>query len=278
MKFLSLLSPNNFCNNRIEKAVSKETAFFCYLCAMITKNTIKLIQSLKQQKYRKEQQLFVVEGRKMVAELMESGFEVVSLYATERYLEGNETHFEGLETVTEVQMEQMSGQDTAPGILAVARIPQQRALKGKSPLVLALDGIANPGNMGTIIRTAEWFGITDIVCSTDCVEIWNPKVIQATMGSIFRANVVYKDLPQYLAAEKERGIAVYGALLNGENLFSLQGKPQGIVVIGSESHGIRQDVLPCITHPITIPRVGNSQTESLNASIATAIIIAEMTK
>ena len=245
---------------------------------MITKNNIKLIQSLKQQKHRKEQQLFVVEGRKMVAELMESGFEVVSLYATERYLEGNETHFEGLETVTEVQMEQMSGQDTAPGILAVARIPQQSRLNGNSSLILALDGIANPGNMGTIIRTAEWFGIKDIVCSTDCVEIWNPKVIQATMGSIFRANVVYTDLAQYLNAEKSKGTAIYGALLNGENLFTLQGKPQGILVIGSESHGIRPDVLPCITHPITIPRVGNSQTESLNASIATAIIIAEMTK
>lgn len=245
---------------------------------MITKNTIKLIQSLKQQKYRKEQQLFVVEGRKMVAELMESGFDVVGLYATERYLEANETHFDGLETVTEVQMEQMSGQDTAPGILAVARIPQQSRLKGGSRLILALDGIANPGNMGTIIRTADWFGIRDIVCSTDCVEIWNPKVIQATMGSIFRVNVVYADLPQYLDAAKVKGTAIYGALLNGENLFALQGNPQGIIVIGSESHGIRPDALPCITHPITIPRAEGSVTESLNASVAAAIIMAEMTK
>lgn len=157
---------------------------------MITKNTIKLIQSLKQQKYRKEQQLFVVEGRKMVAELMDSGFDVVGLYATERYLEVNETHFDGLETVTEVQMEQMSGQDTAPGILAVARQPKSTVIDDKATVVLALDGIANPGNMGTIIRTADWFGIRNIVCSTDCVEIWNPKVIQATMGSIFRMNIV----------------------------------------------------------------------------------------
>lgn len=245
---------------------------------MITKNSIKLIQSLKQQKYRKEHQLFVVEGRKVVAELMASGFEVVGLYATERYLDSNETHFDGLEIVTEVQMEQMSGQDTAPGILAVARIPQQNRINGDSQIVMALDGIANPGNMGTIIRTAEWFGITDIVCSNDCVEIWNPKVLQATMGSIFRANVVYTDLSKYLMEEKAKGIAIYGALLDGENLFTLQDKTKGIVVIGSESHGIRADVLPCITHPITIPRVGESQTESLNASIAAAIIVAEMTK
>lgn len=245
---------------------------------MITKNTIKLIQSLKQQKYRKEQQLLVVEGRKMVAELMDSGFDVVGLYATERYLEVNETHFDGLETVTEVQMEQMSGQDTAPGILAVARQPKSTVIDDKSPVVLALDGIANPGNMGTIIRTADWFGIRNIVCSTDCVEIWNPKVIQATMGSIFRMNIVETDLEAYLAKNKSEGKAIYGALLNGENLFEKHGKMEGIVVIGSESHGIRPNILPLITHPITIPRAEGSLTESLNASVAAAIIMAEMTR
>ena len=247
---------------------------------MITKNTIKLIQSLKQQKFRKEHQLFVVEGRKMVQELLESDFEVVYLFATEKFLEQYEVHDERLETVSEVQMDQMSGQDTAPGLLAVARIKvwDQKPDPNKQQHILVLDGIANPGNMGTIIRTAEWFGITDIICSNDCVEIWNPKVIQATMGSIFRAKVTYTDLTQYLHSEKAKGTAIYGALLNGENLFSLQGNLKGIMVIGSESHGIRPDILPFITHPITIPRIGNSKTESLNASIAAAIIIAEMTK
>ena len=243
---------------------------------MITKNTIKLIQSLKQQKYRKEQQLFVVEGRKMVAELMDSGFDVFGLYATERYLESNETHFDGLETVTEVQMEQMSGQDTAPGILAVARQPKSTVIDDKATMVLALDGIANPGNMGTIIRTADWFGIRNIVCSTDCVEIWNPKVIQATMGSIFRMNIVETDLEAFLGKNKSEGKAVYGALLNGENLFEKHRKMEGIVVIGSESHGIRPNILPLITHPITIPRAEGSLTESLNASVAAAIIMAWM--
>lgn len=248
-----------------------------YLCTMLTKNTIKQIASLRQQKFRKELGLFVVEGRKMVEELLHSDFETVGLYATEAFIASHPT-FTDAETVSEVQMEQMSSQDTPPGILAVVKIPQQSEIKTSSRLVLALDGIANPGNMGTLIRTAEWFGIHDVVCSHDCVELWNPKVVQATMGSLFRVKVWKTDLATYLQEKTNEGKAVYGALLEGEDLFLMQEKPQGIVVIGSESHGIRADVLPCITHPITIPRRGDSATESLNAAVAGAIIMAEMTK
>ena len=240
---------------------------------MITKNTIKQIASLRQQKFRKELGLFVVEGRKMVEELLRSGFETVGLYATQTFL-ADYPVFAKAETVSEVQMEQMSGQDTPPGILAVVRIPQQGDIKTSSHFVLALDGIANPGNMGTLIRTAEWFGISDVVCSNDCVELWNPKTVQATMGSLFRVKVWKTDLTVFLQKAKDEGKAVYGALLEGENLFQMQAKPEGIIVIGSESHGIRTEVLPCITHPITIPRVGGSMTESLNAAVAGGIIIA----
>lgn len=238
---------------------------------MITKNTVKLIQSLQLQKYRKAHQLFVVEGRKMVEELLCSGMEVCYLMATERYHEEHPFGHQLLEIVTEVQMEQMSGQDTPPGILAVAKIPAPVTIKNEG-MVLALDGIANPGNMGTIIRTAEWFGLKQIVCSEDCVEIWNPKVIQATMGSIFRMSMAYTDLEQFL---KDSGRPVYGALLEGENIFKKEGSwADGIIVIGSESHGIRSHILPLITHPITIPRAEGSVTESLNASMATGIILA----
>ena len=249
--------------------------FFCTFALMITKNTIKQIASLRQQKFRKELGLFVVEGRKMVEELLRSNFETVGLYATEAFL----TDYPGFaeaEIVSEMQMEQMSGLDTPPGILAVVRIPQQGEIKTSSCLVLALDGIANPGNMGTLIRTAEWFGIRDVVCSNDCVELWNPKTVQATMGSLFRMKVWKADLATYLQKAKAEGKAVYGALLEGENLFRMQIKLEGILVIGSESHGIRTDILPCITHPITIPHVGGSMTESLNAAVAGAIIMAEM--
>ncbi len=244
---------------------------------MLTKNTIKQIASLRQQKFRKELGLFVVEGRKMTEELLHSDFETVGLYATEAFI-ADYPSFAEAETVSEMQMEQMSGQDTPPGILAVVRIPQQGDIMTTSRLVLALDGIANPGNMGTLIRTAEWFGIHDVVCSHDCVELWNPKTVQATMGSLFRVKVWKTDLAAYLQKAKKEGKAVYGALLEGENLFQLKAKPEGVVVIGSESHGIREDVMPCITHPITIPRADGSATESLNAAVAGGIIIAEMTK
>lgn len=208
----------------------------------------------------------------MVEELLCSRFETVYLYATEKYLAEHPLDDPRMEIATEVQMEQMSGQDTPPGILAVAQIPEMKAMVNEG-LVLALDGIANPGNMGTIIRTAEWFGIQQIVCSEDCVELWNPKVIQATMGSIFRMNVVSTDLFSYLKSRKDEGKAIYGALLEGENLFKKTVWEEGVIVIGSESHGIRSGILPLITHPITIPRAEGSVTESLNASVAAGIIM-----
>jgi len=209
----------------------------------------------------------------MVEELLQSNMKTLCIFATERFLHDYEIQDERLEIATEIQMEQMSGQDTPPGILAVVKIPEQDAIHTDG-MVLALDGIANPGNMGTIIRTAEWFGIRQMVCSEDCVELWNPKVIQATMGSIFRMDVVSTDLAHYLEEEKKNGKAIYGALLEGENLFKKTAWEDGIIVIGSESHGIRSDVLPMITHPITIPRAAGSVTESLNASMATGIILA----
>ena len=245
---------------------------------MLTKNTIKKVASLKQQKFRKELGLFVVEGRKMVEELLQSDFEVEGLYATEELLSENSSIFSTAESVTVVQMQQMSSLDTPPGILAVVRIPEQSNLQTHSRFILALDDIANPGNMGTLIRTAEWFGISDVVCSMDCVELWNPKTVQATMGSLFRVKMWKTDLVDFLKQIQAQGKAVYGALLEGENLFQLREKPNGIIVIGSESHGIKKEVLPYITHPVTIPRVGDSMTESLNAAVAGAIIMAEMTR
>ena len=243
---------------------------------MITKNTIKQVASLRQQKFRKQLGLFAVEGRKMVDELLQSRFETVGLYATEAFVAAHP--LAAAETVSDVQMQQMSSLDTPPGVLAVAKIPEPTPFHPHSRFTLALDGIANPGNMGTLVRTAEWFGISEVVCSTDCVEIWNPKVIQATMGSVFRVSISVADLPAFLGEQRERGKAVYGALLEGRNLFEMREKPDGILVIGSESHGIRAEVLPCITHPVTIPRAGGSATESLNAAVAGAILMAEMTK
>jgi TrmH family RNA methyltransferase len=245
---------------------------------MITRNTVKRIASLQQQKFRKELGLFVVEGRKTVSELLQSHLEVDSLFATQAFLDGSEEPFPQAEIVTEVQMQQMSGLDTPPGLLAVAKIPKNGQISASTQLILALDGIANPGNMGTLLRTAEWFGLHDVVCSTDCVEIWNPKVIQAAMGSAFRINIIAVDLPGFLTEQKQLGKAIYGALLEGENLFEIKEKVEGILVIGSESHGIRKEVLPYITRPLTIPRKDGSPTESLNAAVAAGILMAELTR
>lgn len=244
---------------------------------MITRNTIKQIASLRQQKYRNELKRFVVEGRKMVKELIGSDFKTDSIYATKTFL-AEHPSFSMAEIVTDTQMEQMSSLETPPGILAVAHIPEQGGITLSPGIVLTLDGIANPGNMGTLIRAAEWFGIQDVVCSCDCVEPWNPKVVQATMGSLFRVNIWEAELPAFLQKTKNEGRAIYGALLEGENLFQVKGMPDGIIVIGCESHGIRENVLPYVTHPITIPRRGSNPIESLNAAVAGAIIMAELTK
>ena len=176
---------------------------------MITKNEIKQVAALRQQKFRKEQGRFVVEGRKMVEELLQSSFATEALYATEEWM----GTFPQAELVSGMQMEQMSGQDTPPGILAVVQIPERQQLSYNPRFILALDGIANPGNMGTIIRTAEWFGIHDIVCSPDCVEVWNPKVVQATMGSLFRINVLEAELSVFLMEQHQNVKSIYGALL-----------------------------------------------------------------
>lgn len=242
---------------------------------MITKNTIKFIQSLKQPKYRKEHGLFVVEGRKSVEELLSSSFETTGLYATQRFQEEQGIRDDRIEILTEVQMQQISSLDTPPGIAAVARIPERTLDRlPKEPLSIVLDGIANPGNLGTIIRTAEWFGVKNVICSEDCVEVWNPKVIQSTMGSVFRVNVVSIDLVPYLKSQASAGKSIYGAVLNGENIFTKSHWEEGLLVIGSESHGIRASLLPLVSSPITIPRAEGSLTESLNASMATGIILA----
>lgn len=242
---------------------------------MVTKKRISQIQSLKQQKYREEFQLFVVEGKKMVEELMTSDFTYETIYATEAFLEDSELTNDEVEVVTDVQMKQMSSLSTPPGVLAVVRIPEQKTNQPRQGMILLLDGINNPGNMGTIIRTADWFGISKLVCSEDCVDIWNQKVLQATMGSIYRIDVEYVDIIEFLKAER-KDRAVYGALLEGKSIYDEQGWDEnGIIIIGSESHGIRQEVIPYISDPITIPRIEGRKSESLNAAMAAGIIMAE---
>jgi TrmH family RNA methyltransferase len=252
---------------------------------MLTKNQFKLYTSLKQLKYRYIHQLFIVEGLKSVEELLSSNFETTELIVTENWLKSNtqiasETQLM-TEIVTDKEMALLSNLTTPPGVMAIAKMPDNQNVSPdlKNRITLVLDGISDPGNMGTIIRTADWFGFGNIICSEDSVDVYNHKVVQASMGSIFRLNVISRDLTNVFTMAAESGVPVFGAYLDGENIYeSTSDFKEGILVIGSESHGIREKVHPFITNKISIPNFskGQNKAESLNASIATAILLSEM--
>ena len=236
--------------------------------APISKAQIKLIRSLQHKKYRDELGLFVAEGQKCVEEL-KKGFELV-LEVTP----GN---------ATEAEIAQMSGLKTPQGVIAVfKKRPETDNKRQTTDLTLALDGIQDPGNLGTIIRTCDWFGVRQIVCSKDTADCYNPKVVQATMGALTRVNLTYTDLPEWLA---EQTCPIYGTLLEGKNMYQVlkehpvtdNRSPLTVIVMGNEGNGISQEVRKVITHPILIPSYpSDSETsESLNVAIATAIVLSE---
>ncbi len=242
---------------------------------MISKAKLKELAVYKQQKACDEQSVFVVEGVKMCGEALAAKWPVKVVCATNLWL-SQHTELPSEAEVFEVDdaaLDRLSSLRTPNEVWMLLQRPATQ-MPTRTGLVLAIDHLQDPGNLGTIIRTAEWFGIKQIVCSEDCVELWNPKVIQATMGSVFRMPIAYTDMERYLKASKAAGKAIFGALLEGENLFKKAFRKDGIIVIGSESHGIRANLLPFITHPITIPRAEGSVTESLNASMAAGIILA----
>lgn len=245
----------------------------------MTKNDVKELQALRQTKGRKERGIFAVEGNKLVEELMNSQFRVNNVFATKQWVEKNPVlakRIADYEIIAPKQMEQVSNFVTPPGIFATAMMPKYKIepKDTENQLILLLDGINDPGNLGTIIRTADWFGIKNIVISEDTCDPWQPKVIQSTMGSILRTQIVETDVVKFL---KEVKTPVFGALMQGKNVYHTQIKcNQGVIIIGSESHGIRDNVMPFVSCPINIPKAEGSQTESLNASVAAGIIISEV--
>lgn len=251
---------------------------------MLSKNQIKFLNSLKQKKGREDEQLFIVEGVKMVAELLNSKINVTQLYATKSYLKSEKINgfFEIIEIKT-TELERISALTTPNEVLAVCKIPKlifdTTQLEGK--LTLILEDIKDPGNLGTIIRIADWFGIENIVCSKETVDVYNPKVVQATMGSIARVNLHYMPLIDLLNINKiNLKYSVFGALLNGENIYSKPLPNKGFIIIGNESKGISNSLLPFITDQLNIPSFSHfnstgGEAESLNAAIATAIICSE---
>lgn len=249
---------------------------------MISKSQIQFIKSLSVSKFRKTHQRFIAEGPKLVFELANSSFEIEGIYALRTWIESNQFGFSkdtDISEVTEKELGRISALKTPNQVLAIVHIkdnnqPENNAL---NDLVLMLDDIRDPGNMGSIIRTADWFGVQQIICSNSCVDIYNPKVVQATMGSLFRVLIYYTDLKKQLE-QLPKDHFVYGTLLEGKNIYESNLEKKGIIVIGNESHGISKELIPLITNKITIPNYSIKPwdtAESLNASTATAIVCAE---
>ena len=243
---------------------------------MLSKNRISQIRKLHARKFRDESGLFLVEGYKCVEMLCASDFAVEEIFATEKAVTDNAAWLAPLSPtlITADEMSRISTMQTPPELLAIAKQrPDTQDIPDNEPL-LALDHISDPGNLGTIVRTADWFDIRHIVCSPDCVEFYNPKVIQATMGSFAHVQVHRRDLVPFLQ-EAGSDRRILGTFLNGVNLNGFQFRNNDIVVIGNESNGISAEAAQTVTHRITIPTAaqGRETAESLNAGIAAAVVM-----
>lgn len=236
---------------------------------MISKNIIKQISQLKQKKYRGQHQLFVAEGEKSIQELLDAQLVVKYLCVAEEQLF---PHAPNKFIVSDQDLKKMSNLSSPPNCLAVFEIPTPKKLDHSS-VILALDKVRDPGNLGTIIRLCDWFGIAHIVCSPDTVDTYNPKVVQATMGSLARVDVHYTPLADFFSTYTGD---IVGTFMQGENIYKTQWKQPLCIVLGNEANGISPEIEALITKKITIPRFGNlQQTESLNVSMATAIVLSE---
>lgn len=246
----------------------------------ISKTKASLLATLSSKKMREKHKLFLVEGTKCVFDML-GAFDIVNLIATEEWLTNNKVPLSIEEniilTATEEIMKKISSLSTPPKVIAVFRLPSDESEEIKlnnDELYLMLDGIQDPGNLGTIIRTADWFGFNKIICSKDTVDVFNPKTIQSTMGSLKRVKVVYADLVKVLSQNIVNHI--YGTLLEGENIFKKSLSRSGVIIMGNEGKGLSKEIKKLITDPLFIPPTKeNSHGESLNVAIATAITIAQ---
>jgi len=244
---------------------------------MFNKTHTKYIQSLHHKKFRDEYGVFIAEGIKVVLELLHSrAFTCLQLFALEEWLAANEKklqQYAGIELipVKDFELEKISLLTTPNTLLAVFKKKTTASTAViKEKITLALDTIQDPGNFGTIIRTADWFGVENIICSPACADMYNPKVVQSTMGSLARVNIIYADLAEWLF--KNRGVKKYAAALDGNKITDLKKLKEAILIIGNEGKGISDAVLKLADEKITIPKIGEA--ESLNAAVATGIILA----
>jgi TrmH family RNA methyltransferase len=237
---------------------------------MVSKNQIKLITSLQLKKYRNEHQLFIAEGVKVIQELLQSNFVLDHLFIADTIFDKVNDSQKTL--IKEADMKRISALSSPSPCLAVFKIPKENKIEPKG-LIVALDDIRDPGNLGTIIRLCDWFGIRQLVCSAETVDVYNPKVIQATMGSITRVNINYVDLGQFVSETK---LPVFGTFMDGKNVYNESLPKEAILILGNEANGISESLEKSIKNRIAIPRFGDiQQTESLNVATATAIFLSE---
>lgn len=239
----------------------------------MTKAEIQFVRSLSDKRVRDEEQLFIAEGEKLVEEIRNSTLRIRHIYTTRRDIAGDRVEY-----IEKKDMERISQLKTATDCLAVVEQPQYRLDINPKALILALDGVQNPGNLGTILRLADWFGVRDVICSKECADCYNPKVIQATMGAILRVRVHYVDnLASWLDDAKRLGMPIYGTLLDGENIYSKQLENRGVIVMGNEGRGLSDACREALTDRLYIPPypADAPTSESLNVAMATGIILAE---
>lgn len=238
---------------------------------MVTKNQIKLIASLHQKKYRKQHQLFIAEGKKVIQELIDGKFNLKKIYTTNADIW--QDYHDNLELTNMDSLQKMSALASANDSLAVFEIPKEKQ-ESLGKLTLVLDNLRDPGNLGTIIRLCDWFGVENIICSEETVDVFNPKVVQSTMGSLARVRVQYTNLLHFLSNSE---LPILGTFMEGQNIYTENIPDQFLLVFGNEANGISNDLSKLISQKVSIPRFGSVQkTESLNVATATAIFLSEI--
>jgi TrmH family RNA methyltransferase len=236
----------------------------------ISKNQLKLITSLSQKKYRQKHHLFIAEGVKVLNELLNSTFEIETLFCTDDFEVAISE--KKIVRISETELKKVSTLKSPNKALGLFKIPKEKALQN-SGLTIALDAINDPGNLGTIIRLCDWFGITQLVCSKDTVDCYNQKVVQASMGSLTRVSIHYTDLENYIT---KSNLDTFIADMDGENVYKTKLPKEGILIMGNEANGISEEIKSLLQYKISIPRFGETQeTESLNVATATAILLSE---
>ncbi len=248
---------------------------------MLTKNTIKRLSSFQSKKFRKEFGVFIAEGSRLIDELLNSNLEIKEIYYTSEWKYTNFNSKIYSELISNDEMKKISALTTPSQVFAVIGIPEYYIgdIDFANELVLALDTIQDPGNLGTIVRLADWFGINSIICSHETVDIFSPKVVQSTMGAITRVKVVYCDLKEELTKIKSK-VPIYGTFMEGSNIYETELNPKGVVVMGNEGNGISPEIEKLVSQKIHIPSFANDRTnvESLNVAMATAIVCSEFRK